>query len=355
MATQRHHRASIILATTAALLAGGAVPAQAATTVSKAHVASAGAHTSAVRKAALAHRRSVTRASFLRTADAAVAPVAPAAAPVVPAEVPAAVPVVSVPAVSAPAASTPVVTTPAVSTPAVTTSPSGVALPVGDLPGWKQIVAEDFSGSTIPAGWGTYEGTPGGEPNGQWLNSHATVGNNVLTLAGSQVGSKFATGGIMAAGPSVGGLTYGKYNVRFRINKGHGVKYAALLWPKNENWPVDGEIDFAEDGGGNRDGLTGTVHYGADNSQIQRDLTGDFSTWNTLGVEWTPSKIVYTLNDKPWATVTGSAVPHTAMNLALQTQAGTCGSWVGASCPDSTTPTHVDLQVDWVTEYAYTG
>jgi hypothetical protein len=331
MATQRHHRATIILATTAALLAGGAVPAHAATPVSKAHATTAAAHTAAIRKAALAHRRSVTRASFLRTA-ATPAPVVPA-------------PVVSVPAV----------TTPVVTTPAVSTSPSGVALPVGNLPGWKQVVAEDFSGSTLPAGWGAYEGTPGGEPNGKWLSSHTTVGNNVLTLAGSQVGDKFATGGLMAGGPTVGGLTYGKYNVRFRMNQGHGVKYAALLWPKNENWPVDGEIDFAEDGGGARDGVTGTVHYGASNSQIQHDLTGDFSNWNTLGVEWTPGKIVYTLNDKAWATVTGASVPHTAMNLAIQTQAGTCGSWAGASCPNSTTPAHVDMQVDWVTEYAYTG
>jgi hypothetical protein len=327
----------MVLATAAALLVGGAVPAQAATPVSKAHAATAAAHTAAVRKAALAHRRSVTRASFLRTAAAHANNATSNAAPTVP--------VVSVPPV----------TTPVVTTPPVSTSPSGVALPVGDLPGWKQVVAEDFSGSTIPAGWGAYEGTPGGEPNGKWLRSHTTVGNNVLTLAGSQVGDKFATGGIMAGGPAVGGLTYGKYNVRFRINQGHGVKYAALLWPKSENWPIDGEIDFAEDGGGNRSGLTGTLHYGASNSQIQRDLTGDFSTWNTLGVEWSPNRIVYTLNDKPWATVTGSAVPHTPMNLAIQTQAGTCGSWAGASCPDSTTPAHVNLQVDWVTMYSYTG
>jgi beta-glucanase (GH16 family) len=233
------------------------------------------------------------------------------------------------------------------------TSPSGVSVPKGDLPGWKQVMAEDFTGSTLPTGWGSYEGQPGGEPNGNWLHSHTVVGNGVMTLAGYQDAGKFTTGGVMASGASIGNLTYGKYEVRFKIAKGHGVKYAALLWPVSEHWPVDGEIDFAEDGGGDRDTSTGTIHYGADNSQIQKTATGDFSTWTTMGVEWTPSKVVYTMNGQPWATVTGSSVPHTAMNLAIQTQAGTCGSWAGATCPDSTTPAHVDMQVDWAVAYAY--
>ena len=233
--------------------------------------------------------------------------------------------------------------------------PSGLAMPTASLPHWRLKSAVDFTGSSLPAGWDSYEGQPGGEPNGLWKHSHAVVKNGVLTLAGYREAGKFVTGGVMAYGASVGQQTYGKYEVRFRIDKGHGVKYAALLWPKSERWPIDGEIDFAEDGGGARGTSTGTLHYGASNSQIQKSLSGDFSKWNTLGVEWSPNKLVYTLNGRPWATVTGSMVPHTPMNLAIQTQAGTCGSWAGATCPNSTTPAHVDMQIDWAVTYSYVG
>ena len=233
--------------------------------------------------------------------------------------------------------------------------PSGLAMPKSSLTHWRLKSAVDFTGTALPAGWGSYEGQPGGEPNGYWKHSHAYVRNGVLTLAGYRDGSKFVTGGVMAYSPQVGQQTYGKYEVRFRIDKGHGVKYAALLWPTSERWPVDGEIDFAEDGGGDRTRSTGTLHYGASNSQIQKSLSGDFSRWSTMGVEWSPNKIVYTLNGRAWATVTGAAVPHTPMNLAIQTQAGTCGSWAGATCPNATTPAHVNMQIDWAVTYSYVG
>jgi beta-glucanase (GH16 family) len=231
--------------------------------------------------------------------------------------------------------------------------PSGLAMPKTNLTHWKVRSAQDFTGGSLPTGWGSYEGQPGSEPNGYWKHSHTTVNNGVLTLAGYREGGTFVTGGVMASGAGVGQQIYGKYEVRFRIDKGHGVKYAALLWPESEHWPTDGEIDFAEDGGGNRDRSTGTLHYGSSNSQIQKSLGGDFSRWNTLGVEWMPNKLVYTLNGRPWATVTGSAVPRTAMNLAIQTQAGTCGAWAGATCPDASTPARVNMQIDWAVTYSY--
>ncbi len=231
--------------------------------------------------------------------------------------------------------------------------PSGVAMPKANLAHWKVRSAVDFTGTSLPSGWDSYEGQPGGEPNGLWKHSHTYVKNGVLTLAGYRDGSKFVTGGVMAYGANVGQQTYGKYEVRFRMDQGHGVKYAVLLWPKSERWPIDGEIDFAEDGGGARDASTGTLHYGASNSQIQKTLKGNFSRWNTLGVEWSPGKLVYTLNGRPWASLTGAMVPHTPMNLAIQTQAGTCGGWAGASCPNASTPSRVNMQIDWAVTYSY--
>jgi hypothetical protein len=220
------------------------------------------------------------------------------------------------------------------------------ALPVGNRPGWRQVLAEDFNGTTLPSGWGKYYGEPGSEKDGWWEPSHVTVGNGAMHLNGYKDGGRWVTGGVMNSHAAQ--TRYGKYEVRFRMTKGVGVKYAILLWPHSDNWPVDGEIDFAEDGGGNRSHTSATMHYGTTDRIIQREIFGqDFSQWHTVGVEWTPGKIVYTLDGKPWGTVVSDNVPSGAMDLAIQTETGTCGErWLG--CPDATTPSHVNLDVDWV-------
>jgi beta-glucanase (GH16 family) len=121
-----------------------------------------------------------------------------------------------------------------------------------------------------------------------------------------------------------------------------------LLWPIDNSWPP--EIDFAQDNGDQRDRVYASLHA-IGGWQADRSKAGNFSEWHTAGVEWTPSRIGYTLDGKVWGTVRDSRVPDEPMALALQTQAWYCGhSW--QRCPDSTTPTQVDLQVDWVVAYS---
>jgi beta-glucanase (GH16 family) len=146
--------------------------------------------------------------------------------------------------------------------------------------------------------------------------------------------------------------TYGRYEVRLRMDRGKGVAMIVLLWPVRDQWPP--EIDFAENGGqtNTRNGVTATLHYGADNSQIQRSVRADFTRWHVVGVQWTPGLLVYTLDGRRWATVHGGVVPSQPMEMDIQAQAGTCGDRY-APCPDATTPARVNLQVDWVAAYAY--
>ncbi len=247
-----------------------------------------------------------------------------------------------------------VTTAPTQATPAPTPTPTptptpapGTGVPTTDLPNWKLVSTEDFNGSSLPKGWGAYTGQPGGNPGGWWDPSHAVVSNGNLVLRGYRDGAHWATGGVMLWAPQ----TYGKYEVRFKMDAGKGVKYALLMWPSSGRWPTDGEIDFLEDGGGDRSSTTATLHYGANNSTIQRSVATDFTQWHTVGVEWSPGSLVYTLDGKPWGSVATSQVPSTPMNLALQTEAGTCGDkWT--PCPDASTPTEVDAQIDWVARYA---
>ena len=46
-------------------------------------------------------------------------------------------------------------------------SPSGVPMPVGNIPGWRQVFADDFTGATLDTSrWRLYWGQPGGDPGG---------------------------------------------------------------------------------------------------------------------------------------------------------------------------------------------
>lgn len=224
--------------------------------------------------------------------------------------------------------------------------PSGLAMPRGNPHGWRQTLAEDFSGTRLPAGWVAYSGRPGGNPHGWWDRAHVMFGGSKLRLTGSWSDGRFHTGGVMAWGAR---STYGRYQVRFRVQPAPGVSYALLLWPSHGGWPSTGEIDFAEDGGGNRHSMTATLHHGSGNHLLQRHLGADFSRWRTVGVDWQPGRLVYTLDGRPWATVRSSHVPTGPMDLALQLEAGRGSAWSPA--PSAATPAHVSLEVDWVVAY----
>lgn len=235
-------------------------------------------------------------------------------------------------------------------------SPSGVPMPTGDLPGWRQVFTDDFTGSAIDERkWGLYEGQPAGGPGGWWEPSHVEVGGGIVALRtyrDPRYGDRWVSGGMSSAR----GLTqrYGRYDVRFRMDAGYGVASILLLWPTADHWPP--EIDFAEHGGKStvRDRMTATLHYGEDDRIIQRTVYADFTRWHTMGVEWTPGRLVYTLDGRPWATVEHVGVPAETMELDAQTQAGTDGD-VWNPAPDASTPAEVDMEIDWAVAYAMTG
>jgi beta-glucanase (GH16 family) len=231
-------------------------------------------------------------------------------------------------------------------------TPSGVAMPTGDIPGWHQVFADDFTGSALDSSkWRLYWGQPGGDPGGWFDPAHVSVSGGQMVLAGYRDpadGGKWATAGVSSSPGLV--QTYGKYLVRFRFDSGVGIAHAILLWPGDNSWPP--EIDFSEDNGANRQTAYATLHYGANNTQVQRKVAVDLTQWHTLGVEWTPGRLVYTLDGQAWSTVTSSHVPSVPMTLDIQTQAWACGTSTWEQCPNATTPAHVNLYVDWVVAYA---
>jgi beta-glucanase (GH16 family) len=225
-------------------------------------------------------------------------------------------------------------------------------MPVGDLPGWHQVLADNFIGSALnPDDWRLYWGTPGGDPDGWFDPDHVSVSNGELVIGGYRDpadGNAWATGGVSSS-PALS-QTYGKYLVRFRMDSGRGIAHAILLWPSDNSWPP--EIDFSEDNGGARQSDYATLHYGASNTMVQNQTSVDLTQWHTMGVEWTPGHLVYTMDGRPWASVANANVPSTPMALDIQTQAWGCGTSSWEACPDSTTPSHVNMYVDWAVAYS---
>lgn len=224
---------------------------------------------------------------------------------------------------------------------------SGKPMPVGDLPGWKQTLADDFTGP-VSDNWGIYQGQPTGDPGGWFDSTHVAAAKGELVIKGTRKqtpnGRIYATGGMMAQRSQV----YGRFEVRFKMDKGRGIQFNLLLWPSDDSWPP--EINFAEDNGKERNGFATTLHYGPPHKTVSRYLKIDTSKWHTAGVEWAPGKLSYLMDGKVWATVEASYVPRAPMSLAVQTQAWHCGTqWAG--CPNSSTPKEVNLHVDWVVIY----
>ena len=216
---------------------------------------------------------------------------------------------------------------------------------------WKLVFADHFKRRLDSSKWGRYSGQPGGDPGGWWAPSHVVVRQGVLNLEtyrDPRFGGRWVSGGLSNARALK--QTYGKYEVRFRVDAGRGVAAILLLWPVRDHWPP--EIDFAEDGGATRArrSISATLHYGAENHQIQRTVRGDFTRWHTAAVVWAPGRLVYMLDGRVWGRIRSSHVPREPMELAMQTQAGTCGDRY-APCPDSTTPSMVRMQIAWVRAY----
>ena len=223
--------------------------------------------------------------------------------------------------------------------------PSGLAPPSATaMAGYTQSYVTDFNGSSLPSGWFTYSGTPGGDAGAQWADSHVTVGGGLLSLNTFQdpaYGGEWVAGGLCQCGVA---HTYGAWFVRSRVT-GAGPTNVELLWPAAPVWPP--EVDFNETSGVST-GTSATTIWalnGSSLSQVQTHLTIDMTQWHTWGVIWTPTSITYTVDGRAWGSVTTpSEIPNQAMWLTLQQQTWCSSGWACPSTPQS-------MQIDWVAEY----
>ncbi len=147
--------------------------------------------------------------------------------------------------------------------------------PVADLPGWKHIVADNFTKDAPLGSWANPPSDPAkvvyvGDGGTQWLTYPQTftdtyqhrpyrppdqvlsVGNGTLdyylhNVDGQPAGANPSP--ILPNGTQY--QTYGRYSVRLKADTATLAEYhiAFLLWPQSELWPSDGEEDFPRRGG----------------------------------------------------------------------------------------------------------
>jgi hypothetical protein len=253
-----------------------------------------------------------------------------------------------------PATPTPVPATP---TPAPPTGSSGQAMPVGDLPGWRQIFTDDFT-RDVPLGsfpthsdgrWESYlAGWRDTSGNGAYSTSRVvSVSGGVLRKYLHYADGDYRVAALVPVLPGGGtNQLYGRYAIRFRAEAVEGYKLAWLLWPQSGVWPRDGEIDFPE--GDLNAHICAFMHRQGAISGSDQDAyctNKGFQEWHTAVIEWTPSYVRFRLDGDVIGTAT-SRIPNTPMHWVIQTETRLSGEPPPRTAAGS-------VYIDWVAIWRY--
>lgn len=203
----------------------------------------------------------------------------------------------------------------------------------------EPIASDDFNGDVLGSSWHVYD-SPGHGGNGIRSPKQATVNGGQLTVTGLPDGT---TAGMAWQVDK----RYGRWEVRMKAPAGCGCYHPVLiLWPDANDFPVGGEVDFAEVFDSDRQEVNFFLHYGANNDQIKATQQKDVTKWHNYAVEWTPDHITGFIDGKPWFTTSDKEkFPPRAMHLTMQLD------WFPG---DGAAPEANFMHVDWVKFYKVT-
>jgi hypothetical protein len=237
--------------------------------------------------------------------------------------------------------------------------------PAAALSGYTLKYTQEFTGGSLPSGWGEYAGVPGGE-----TSSEADWEPSMCAFSGGE--AHFMASGIDSCGMhfTAQPQEYGAWFARLQATPEQASQLFTdifLLWPHNNQWPP--EIDVYEDEG-NRSSTVATLWNTVGNAcgaspsssclyqytQTNGGHGGVANTdteWHTYGVEWTPAGVSWLIDGKVVFTAPASAVkspaqqPALTMDMALQSE-----NLPGSPGASSTQDT---MNVDWVEQFSYNG
>lgn len=253
---------------------------------------------------------------------------------------------------------------------AAAADPSGVTMPVGDIPGWHQVFADNFT-TGVPVGgfsqcdnvtrtcaglpapvqakwWAYPDGWPDTSKQGLYMPSKTvSVSGGLLRLHLHTENGVHMVAAVLPKVPgatgSEGGQLHGRYEIRFMVERPTvGYKLAWLLWPDSENFPADGEIDFPE--APLSDSIGGYLHHmdgvSADDQDTFDTGVRVSSGWHTATIEWTAKSCTFILDGVTMGT-SADRIPSTPMHLVIQNE-------TDGSTSDSAV---ADILIDWVVVY----
>ena len=238
------------------------------------------------------------------------------------------------------------------------------SMPVGNLTGWTQVLAEDFT-TPVPLGsfndaypgWNGYDGARDTSKNyGRVLAKQGLYDSDATCSVHDSMLDIYvhtpADGTPRIAAPlprptsAAFNQLYGRYAVRFRSDVVQGYKVAWLLWPQSDDW-AEGEIDFPETSlGGTIEGFSHQVDGDPAVNQWHVDTGEVMTEWHVAVIEWTPTVLRFKLDDLSWQTTDTDAIPHTPMRWTLQTE-----TLLSSTPPPTNAAGHV--YIDWVAAWSY--
>ncbi len=269
-------------------------------------------------------------------------------------------------------------------------TPQVTTLPIGDLPGWTQIVAEDFNynypiGSIAsdnngellvgtaaytelhdkftfyPDGWNTtWGGKAGTDTSGNPVTlqtkyypsktiyfedscckvyQHSENISGVMTALGATIKPKLPSGNYKL-GP------YGRYQFRMRATS-VSASPSYLGWVPlaidSANWPSNGEFDWPE--GDIASSVAGNYHPANPTNVTQHVNSGENpGDWNIYTVEWTPGRVKWWCNSALRLNTT-DRVPSGALAFLFQ---------FGSMDVQPDPAVVGTIEVDWVAIWDYT-
>ena len=234
---------------------------------------------------------------------------------------------------------------------------------------WTLAWSDEFNGPSDSApdpakwdydlgggGWGNHELEEYTKrPENVAVDGHGRLAIRALcNSAGQYTSGRLKTQGRFAT-------RYGRIEARIKVPYGQGIWPAFWMLGSNiptVGWPQSGEIDIMENTGKEHSIVHATVHgpgYSGGKgitAQTASKRNGKLSDrFHICAVEWAPDSVVFFLDRKPYARVTGRSLPAGApwvfdqpFYLLLNVAVG--GDWPGK--PDQSTQFPQTMLVDWV-------
>jgi beta-glucanase (GH16 family) len=209
---------------------------------------------------------------------------------------------------------------------------------------WKTARTEEFSGSSLPSGCGSYTGKYAAGQSA-WSAKDAVVSSGLLNLKiekRTTSGMPYTTGGVGCWGWA---QKYGRYEVRAKVPAGKGIDSYLTLWPSKGVDTAWTGLELLAPGP-----ETAYVTNGYGTKSEGARVTGEFSgAFHTYVIEWAPKSLRMTVDGK---------------EIFYSARSYTGSRWFGmvvsngdalTGVPDENTKLPASFQIDEVKVSSYTG